>query len=58
MPILITRRGEPAAQLIPPPKPSVSGSWLGSGRDNIEILGDIVSPCSTEDWEAFDELSS
>jgi prevent-host-death family protein len=58
IPILITRRGEPVAQLMAPPTPPRSDSWLGSGRDTVEILGDIVSPCSLEDWEVLDGVSS
>jgi prevent-host-death family protein len=58
MPILITRRGEPVAQLVPPPAPPCLEGWLGSGKNTMEILGDIVSPCSLEDWEALDGLSS
>ena len=52
-PILITRFGKPVAEVIPPsPKPVAD--WIGSMRDRIEILGDIVSPANEPDeWEVL-----
>jgi prevent-host-death family protein len=51
-PILITRRGEPMAQIVPPP-PQRTRNWLGWAKGEIRILGDIVSPVMSEDdWEA------
>ena len=53
-PILITRKGEPIAQVIPPPKPEKPASWLGSFKSRGKIRGDIVSPVSQEDyWEVL-----
>jgi prevent-host-death family protein len=53
-PILITRRGEPIAQLVPPPPPKDAGAWLGCMEGRIRFLGDIVAPVSDEDeWEAL-----
>lgn len=42
--ILITRRGEPLAQVVPPPVPEKLTSWLGSFRSTGKIVGDILSP--------------
>jgi len=52
-PIVITRFGKPVAEVFPPsPKPTAD--WMGSMRDKIEILGDIVSPANEpEDWEVL-----
>jgi prevent-host-death family protein len=36
-PILVTRKGEPIAQVIPPPLPSRPKSWLGSLRSTGRI---------------------
>ncbi len=58
MPVLITLRGEPVAQVTAPPPPPRRASWLGCGKDSMEILGDIVAPCSSEDWEIMSGLSS
>jgi len=53
-PILITRRGEPVAQVVPPSTPPPPGAWLGSFSPTGRIVGDIVSPTSDEaDWEAL-----
>lgn len=53
-PILITRRGEPLAQVVPPQAPEQKRSWLGSFRSTGKIVGDIVSPPLTEEeWDAL-----
>jgi prevent-host-death family protein len=43
-PILVLRKGEPIAQVIPPPPPFMPRSWLGSFSSSGEILGDIINP--------------
>ncbi len=53
-PILVTRRGKPVAQIQPPTPPEPkSRSLFGSMKGTAEVLGDIVSPMSDEDWEAL-----
>ena len=53
-PILVTRRGEPIAQILPPPTPERPKAWLGSFRGTGRILGDILSPAALEEeWEAL-----
>ena len=55
-PIRITRFGKPVAEVIPPSPAVESRDWLGCMADNIEIVGDIVSPVIEEgDWEALRE---
>jgi len=52
-PVLITRFGEPVAEVVPPSAPPRPKSWLGSMAGTGKILGDIVSPISKKsDWEA------
>jgi prevent-host-death family protein len=52
-PILITRFGKPVAEVVPP-SPTIRKDWMGSMKDAIEIVGDIVSPATEEsDWEAL-----
>jgi prevent-host-death family protein len=50
-PVLITRFGQPVAQVVPPPaqpRKMKLGALKGTGR----ILGDIVSPAFDEsEWE-------
>jgi prevent-host-death family protein len=52
-PLRVTRYGKPVADIVPPAPPKNDGSWIGSMRGTMEILGDIVSPVMDEsDWEA------
>ena len=52
-PILITRRGEPLAEVVPPSVSATKGAWLGSFASTGKIVGDVVSPVADEkDWEA------
>ena len=44
-PILITRRGQPVARIIPP-TPSPASRWLGSMKGSVEIHGDVIAPVS------------
>jgi prevent-host-death family protein len=53
-PILITRRGVPIAEVVPPRAEERPKSWLGSLRGTGKIVGDVVSPSSDEsEWEAL-----
>lgn len=46
--IVITKNGRPTAKLVPYRK--VPDAWFGADRDDLQILGDIVSPIDVE-WE-------
>ena len=53
-PILVTRFGKPIAEVIPPSSAAAPAHWMGSMKDRIQILGDIVSPANEEsDWEVL-----
>jgi prevent-host-death family protein len=53
-PILVTRRGEPIAEVVPCSARSAGRAWLGSFAATGRIVGDIVSPASdVHDWEAL-----
>jgi antitoxin (DNA-binding transcriptional repressor) of toxin-antitoxin stability system len=53
-PILVTRKGEVIAQILPPPAPKKPPSWLGSFQSSGKILGDVVSPVvETTAWEVL-----
>ncbi len=53
-PVLITRFGEPVAQVVPPPLAPRPKSWLGDLANTGQILGDIVAPASDKsDWEVL-----
>jgi len=52
-PLRVTRLGKPIADIVPT-APQPGTDWIGSMKDTIEILGDIVSPASDEqDWEVL-----
>ena len=52
-PVLITRFGQPVAEVVPPSVPPRPKSWIGSMAGTGKIVGDIVSPISKKrDWEA------
>ncbi len=52
-PIRITRFGKPVAEVVPA-SADAPAEWMGSMKDSIEILGDIVAPVSDEsEWEAL-----
>ena len=49
-PVLVTRFGQPVAQIVPPP----SGDWLGAMAGTGQILGDLTAPVlDPEEWEAL-----
>ena len=51
-PLLITRRGEPIAEVIPPSLATSGATWLGAMRGTARITGDLVEPAgSLGEWE-------
>ena len=53
-PIRITRHGTPVAEVVPASSVQNRSAWIGSMKDSIKILGDIVSPANEEsEWEAL-----
>lgn len=42
-PVLVTRRGEPIARIVPA-TPGAGARWLGSMKGSVTIHGDIVAP--------------
>lgn len=52
-PLLVTKRGTPIAQVLPPPVIEPQASAFGSMRGTAEEIDDIVQPLSEQDWEAL-----
>jgi prevent-host-death family protein len=53
-PVLVTRFGEPVAEVVPPSVKQQPMRELGALRGTARITGDIVSPASDEDdWEVL-----
>lgn len=52
--VLVTRFGEPIAEVTPPSISKRKGEWLGSMAGTARIKGDIISPVSdVADWEVL-----
>lgn len=52
-PLLVTRRGEPIAEVIRPIVPN-SRDWIGSAASTARIVGDIVGPAvAAGDWDVL-----
>ncbi|HTC95680.1 MAG TPA: type II toxin-antitoxin system Phd/YefM family antitoxin [Terriglobales bacterium] len=52
--VVITRRGEPIAELIPAAAKVKRKEWLGSMKDTFEIVGDITeSVIDMNEFEAY-----
>jgi prevent-host-death family protein len=56
MPVLVTRFGEPVAEVVPPHIPETPHRELGTMQGTARIVGDIISPATDEDdWEVLRE---
>lgn len=54
LPVIVTRRNEPIAQVVPPPPVEDRVPWLGTEQGAGEIVGDRVSPAvSPREWEVL-----
>jgi antitoxin (DNA-binding transcriptional repressor) of toxin-antitoxin stability system len=47
-PIRITRYEKPVAEVVPPSSVQKRSAWIGSMKDSVEILADIISPANNE----------
>ena len=52
--IVVTKRGEPVAEINPPSPASTGEGWLGSMRGTATMMDDLIAPASaTSDWDAL-----
>lgn len=52
--VVITRRGQPIAQVLPPPPPPpAAGSRFGCMAGTLRELSDILEPLGPKDWEVL-----
>ena len=55
-PVVVTRFGEPVAEIVPPRAPEGDGSWMGSMAGRARVVGDVVEPVAEPgEWEAIGE---
>lgn len=53
-PVLVTRFGEPIAEVVPPPAPERGNNWVGALSESGRITDDIVAPVAKEgEWEVL-----
>ena len=54
-PVLITKRGEPVAEIVPASRPAAGKRPLGLLAGTGKVVGDIVAPAADErEWESLD----
>lgn len=52
--VIITKRGTPLAEVIPPSSATVGDNWMGSLRGSARITGDLIAPVgAAKDWDAL-----
>lgn len=55
-PVLVTRRGEPVAEIVPPSPGAGTRSWLGIARGTASLADDLIEPAVDErHWDALAE---
>ena len=42
--IVVTKRGEPIAEVVPPSTETLGGDWIGSMRGTARLRGNLVAP--------------
>ena len=52
-PLLITKRGVPLAQVVPPPDPTPVASGFGVMAGTVMEHGDILEALDGTEWEAL-----
>ena len=53
-PVLVTRFGEPVAEVIRPQQRASNADWLGTMSGRASIPGDVVGPAAdARDWAAM-----
>jgi prevent-host-death family protein len=53
-PIIVTKRGEPIAEVVPPSMATLGRDWVGSLLGRAKLRGNIVNPAgAVADWEAL-----
>ncbi|MGH7476759.1 MAG: type II toxin-antitoxin system Phd/YefM family antitoxin [Longimicrobiales bacterium] len=54
-PVLITRFGEPVAEVVPPRAEAGRAAWLGALVGQAELRDDLIEPAQAlEEWEALE----
>lgn len=52
--IVVTKRGEPVAEINPPSPASTSEEWIGSMRGTATMADDLIAPASAStEWDVL-----
>jgi prevent-host-death family protein len=52
--IIVTKRGEPVAEINPPSAASTGQAWIGSMRGSATLADDLIAPASAaSEWDAL-----
>jgi prevent-host-death family protein len=54
-PLLITKRGEPIAEIVAPSAAHSRQEWIGAAAGTGTLTGDVIEPLGADDWEAARE---
>ncbi|MCC6196895.1 MAG: type II toxin-antitoxin system Phd/YefM family antitoxin, partial [Burkholderiales bacterium] len=53
-PVVVTRFGQPVAEIVPPQRRGAAADWLGSMAGTATIVGDVIAPAAdADDWNAI-----
>jgi prevent-host-death family protein len=53
-PVVVTKYGEPVAEVVPTTPEPQGRDWLGAMRGRGRVVGDIIAPASDPDeWEVL-----
>ena len=53
-PLIVTKRGRPVAEVIPPSAETLGASWIGSAKGTAQLRDDLIAPAARpEEWDAL-----
>jgi prevent-host-death family protein len=52
--VVVTKRGVPIAEIIPPSPATVGGEWIGAMRGTATFADDLIAPAADAgEWDAL-----
>ena len=53
-PLIVTKRGRPIAEVIPPSAETLGTTWIGSAKGTARLRDDLIAPAAQPDeWDAL-----
>lgn len=54
-PLVVTKRGRPIAEVIPPTAETLGTAWIGSAKGTARLQDDLIAPAAASDeWEVIE----